>query len=149
MGCSFFIKKIAGANLFSDLPQWILYNLKNAVTWIATAFKFSHYWCATRDLNPYGLPLEPKSSASANSASRAKWWLHRESNSGYRRERAVSWPLDHRAVLNSTYISNAYQDIIHIFILKCKQNFHVFFFPFLGLSNICDNPGKWKFLKKI
>ena len=25
------------------------------------------------------------------------WWLHRESNSGYRRERAVSWPLDHGA----------------------------------------------------
>ena len=27
----------------------------------------------------------------------AEWWLHRESNSGYRRERAVSWPLDHGA----------------------------------------------------
>ena len=26
------------------------------------------------------------------------WWLHRESNSGYRRERAVSWPLDHGAI---------------------------------------------------
>ena len=30
------------------------------------------YWCATRDLNPHGLPLEPKSSASANSATPAK-----------------------------------------------------------------------------
>ena len=28
-------------------------------------------WCAMRDLNPHGLPLEPKSSASANSANRA------------------------------------------------------------------------------
>ena len=28
-------------------------------------------WCAIRDLNPYGLPLEPKSSASASSANRA------------------------------------------------------------------------------
>ena len=84
-------------------------------------------WCAMRDLNPHGLPLEPKSSASANSANRAHfarvftyvespllfikkkeslipsliwWWLHRESNPGYRRERAVSWPLDHGAIKN-------------------------------------------------
>ena len=28
-------------------------------------------WCAMRDLNPHGRPLEPKSSASANSANRA------------------------------------------------------------------------------
>ena len=28
-------------------------------------------WCAIRDLNPYGLPPEPKSGASANSANRA------------------------------------------------------------------------------
>ncbi len=28
-------------------------------------------WCARRDLNPHGFPLEPKSSASANSATRA------------------------------------------------------------------------------
>ena len=28
-------------------------------------------WCAMRDLNPHGLPLDPKSSASANSANRA------------------------------------------------------------------------------
>ena len=27
------------------------------------------------------------------------WWPGRESNSCYRRERAVSWPLDHRALL--------------------------------------------------
>ena len=29
------------------------------------------YWCAMRDLNPHGRPLDPKSSASANSANRA------------------------------------------------------------------------------
>ena len=28
-------------------------------------------WCAMRDLNPHGRPLDPKSSASANSANRA------------------------------------------------------------------------------
>ena len=28
-------------------------------------------WCAQRDLNPHGRPLDPKSSASANSAMRA------------------------------------------------------------------------------
>ena len=55
-------------------------------------------WCASRDLNPHGLPPEPKSGVSANSTRRANiWWPYRESNPGYRRERAVSWPLDHRA----------------------------------------------------
>ena len=29
-------------------------------------------WCARRDLNPHGRPLDPKSSASANSATRAR-----------------------------------------------------------------------------
>lgn len=29
------------------------------------------FWCAMRDLNPHGRPLDPKSSASANSANRA------------------------------------------------------------------------------
>ena len=31
----------------------------------------SFSWCAMRDLNPHGRPLDPKSSASANSANRA------------------------------------------------------------------------------
>ena len=30
-----------------------------------------------------------------------KWWLHRESNPSYRRERAVSWPLDHGALIKT------------------------------------------------
>ena len=30
------------------------------------------YWCAWRDLNPHGLPLEPKSSVSANSTTGAR-----------------------------------------------------------------------------
>ena len=29
------------------------------------------------------------------------WWLHRESNPSYRRERAVSWPLDHGALIKT------------------------------------------------
>ena len=32
---------------------------------------FPFLWCAMRDLNPHGRPLDPKSSASANSANRA------------------------------------------------------------------------------
>jgi hypothetical protein len=30
------------------------------------------WWCGQRDLNPHGFPLDPKSSASANSAMSAK-----------------------------------------------------------------------------
>ncbi|MDF2655679.1 MAG: hypothetical protein K0R19_2153 [Bacillota bacterium] len=32
-------------------------------------------WCAMRDLNPHGRPLDPKSSASANSANRAYFFV--------------------------------------------------------------------------
>ena len=32
---------------------------------------FPNHWCEQRDLNPHGLPLDPKSSASANSATSA------------------------------------------------------------------------------
>ncbi len=80
--------------------------------WQGDALPLSHFriWCGWRDLNPHGRPLDPKSSASANSATPAYIFI----NGGGRRIRTFEvvdnrftvcplWPLGNPSVLEIEY----------------------------------------------
>ena len=58
-------------SLRCTMPQKIIYFYKNEKRVLSDSSGALNAWCAMRDLNPHGRPLDPKSSASANSANRA------------------------------------------------------------------------------
>ncbi len=64
--CSFF-PILSSARRISRRKQII----RNPSSFTKIRLGLSLLWCAMRDLNPHGHPLDPKSSASANSANRA------------------------------------------------------------------------------
>ena len=65
--------------LMGEHDGWIVHNKHKKRCHKTSLF----LWCAMRDLNPHGRPLDPKSSASANSANRAYPQIVKKESRGF------------------------------------------------------------------
>lgn len=55
---------------------WMAFDFKPVLSAIKNTLSGTFCWCAWRDLNPHGRPLDPKSSVSANSTTGAyEFWV--------------------------------------------------------------------------